>query len=122
MAYYDPDTGKYFAEIMYASRERREEHDCEITRDMYCRLKTFGDDTDNERSIKTAKPDCLLSHNVGKVLTNTHITRQVCGNSWNNDVVSLRAFTATLRKKPEPFPDSMQFIDIQKNARVPIIN
>ncbi|MBQ7714445.1 MAG: hypothetical protein IJT70_01095 [Clostridia bacterium] len=43
MAYYDPDTGKYFAEIMYASRERREEHDCEITRDMYCRLKTFGD-------------------------------------------------------------------------------
>lgn len=72
MAYYDPDTGKYFAEIMYASRERRVEHDCEITRDMYCRLKTFGDDTDNERSIKTAKPDCLLSHNVGKVLTNTH--------------------------------------------------
>ena len=44
MAYYDPDTGKYFAEIMYASRERREEHDCEITRDMYCKLKTFGDD------------------------------------------------------------------------------
>ncbi len=53
---------------------------------------------------------CLLSHNVGKVLTHTYITRQVWGNSWNNDVASLRVFMATLRKKLEPFPDSPQFI------------
>ena len=53
---------------------------------------------------------CLLSHNVGKVLTHTYITRQVWGNSWDNDVASLRVFMATLRKKLEPFPDSPQFI------------
>ncbi|MBP5754233.1 MAG: hypothetical protein J6W93_00140 [Clostridia bacterium] len=54
-AYYDPDTERYFAEIMYTSREGREQYDYEITRDIYDRLGTFGDDTDNERLIKTAK-------------------------------------------------------------------
>ena len=54
-AYYDPDTERYFAEIMYTSREGREQYDYEITRDIYARLGTFGDDTDNERLIKTAK-------------------------------------------------------------------
>ena len=54
-AYYDPDTGRYFAEIMYTSREGREQYDYEITRDIYNRLGTFKDDTDNERLIKTAK-------------------------------------------------------------------
>lgn len=53
---------------------------------------------------------CLLSHNVGKVLTHTYITQQVWGNSWNNDVASLRVFMATLRKKLESFPDSPQYI------------
>ena len=54
-AYYDSDTGRYFAEIMYTSREGREQYDYEITRDVYGRLGTFADDTDNERLIKTAK-------------------------------------------------------------------
>ena len=54
-AYYDPDTGRYFAEIMYTSREGREEYDYEITQDMYARLGTFSDDVENERLIKTAK-------------------------------------------------------------------
>ena len=54
-AYYDPDTGRYFAEIIYTSREGREQYDYEITQDMYNRLGTFKDDTDNERLIKTAK-------------------------------------------------------------------
>ena len=53
---------------------------------------------------------CLLSHNVGKVLTHTYITRQVWGSSWDNDVASLRVFMATLRKKLESFPDSPQYI------------
>ncbi len=52
-AYYDPDTGRYFAEIMYTSREGREQYDYEITKDMYDRLGKFGDDADNERLIKT---------------------------------------------------------------------
>lgn len=54
-AYYDPDTGRYFAEIMYTSREGREQYDYEITKDVFDRLGTFGDDIENERLIKTAK-------------------------------------------------------------------
>lgn len=44
---------------------------------------------------------CLLSRNVGKVLTHTYITQQIWGSSWENDVASLRVFMATLRKKLE---------------------
>ena len=42
---------------------------------------------------------CLLAKNVGKVLTHTYITEHVWGNSWENEVASLRVFMATLRKK-----------------------
>ena len=42
---------------------------------------------------------CLLSRNVGKVLTHTFITQNIWGSSWENDVASLRVFMATLRKK-----------------------
>ena len=54
-AYYDKDTGRYFAEIMYTSREGREQYDYEITRQIYERLGSFNDDIENERLIKTAK-------------------------------------------------------------------
>ena len=53
---------------------------------------------------------CLLSRNVGRVLTHTYITQQIWGSSWENDVASLRVFMATLRKKLEPGPDSPQYI------------
>ena len=42
---------------------------------------------------------CLLSKNVGKVLTHTYITKEIWGSAWDNDVASLRVFMATLRKK-----------------------
>ena len=54
-AFYDPDTNRYFAEIMYTSREGREQYNYEITAEIYGRLGTFADDTENERLIKTAK-------------------------------------------------------------------
>ena len=54
-AYLDPETGRYFAEIMYTSREGREQYDYEITKELFERLGSFCDDTDNERLIKTAK-------------------------------------------------------------------
>ena len=54
-AYYDPETGRYFAEIIYTSREGREQYDYEITADIYSRLGTFADDSDNEELIRTAK-------------------------------------------------------------------
>ncbi len=53
---------------------------------------------------------CLLSRNVGKVLTHTFITQNIWGSSWDNDIASLRVFMATLRKKLEKEPDSPQYI------------
>ena len=53
---------------------------------------------------------CLLSKNVGKVLTHTYITQQIWGSSWENDIASLRVFMATLRKKLERGKDGQQYI------------
>ena len=53
---------------------------------------------------------CLLSKNVGKVLTHTYITQQIWGSSWENDIASLRVFMATLRKKLERGKDGPQYI------------
>lgn len=53
---------------------------------------------------------CLMSQNVGKVLTHTYITQKIWGSSWDNDVASLRVFMATLRKKIECKPNSPQYI------------
>ncbi len=53
---------------------------------------------------------CLLSKNVGKVLTHTFITQSIWGSSWDNDIASLRVFMATLRKKLEKDVDSPQYI------------
>lgn len=53
---------------------------------------------------------CLLSHNIGKVLTHTYITMQIWGSSRENDIASLRVFMATLRKKLEPEKTSPQYI------------
>ena len=53
---------------------------------------------------------CLMSKNVGKVLTHTYITQKIWGGSRENDVASLRVFMTTLRKKIESEPDSPQYI------------
>lgn len=53
---------------------------------------------------------CLLSQNIGKVLTHTFITQSIWGRSWDNDVASLRVFMAALRKKLESDANSMQYI------------
>ena len=53
---------------------------------------------------------CLLSQNVGKVLTHTFITQNIWGAAWESNVASLRVFMATLRKKIEIEPDSQQYI------------
>ncbi len=54
-AYHDPDTKRYFAEIIYTSREGREQYDYEITKEIFDRLGSFGDDVENERLIRTGK-------------------------------------------------------------------
>ena len=53
---------------------------------------------------------CLLSRNVGKVLTHTFITQKILGAAWESNIASLRVFMATLRKKIEPSADSPQYI------------
>lgn len=44
---------------------------------------------------------CMLSHNCGKVLTHTDITREIWGNSWESTVTTLRTFMASIRRKIE---------------------
>ncbi|NCC06935.1 MAG: response regulator transcription factor [Clostridia bacterium] len=55
---------------------------------------------------------CLLSKNVGKVLTHTYITHEIWGSAWDNDVASLRVFMATLRKKLEKESGSPKYIQM----------
>ena len=54
-AYYDPESNRCFAEIIYTSREGREQYDYEITQAIYDRLGSFSDDYDNEALIRTGK-------------------------------------------------------------------
>ena len=53
---------------------------------------------------------CLLAKNVGKVLTNSYITKMIWGSSWDSDVASLRVFMANLRKKIDGNMDNHQLI------------
>ena len=49
---------------------------------------------------------CLLSRNVGKVLTHKFITQNIWGGSWENNIGTLRVYMATLRRKLESGPDA----------------
>ncbi len=49
---------------------------------------------------------CLLSKDVGKVLTHTYLTDKTWGSSWESDMASLRVHMATRRKKVEKDPDA----------------
>ena len=59
---------------------------------------------------------CLLSKNVGKVLTHTYITKEIWGTTRESDVASLRVFMTTLRKKIEQ--DSVESKYIQTHIGV----
>ena len=70
----------------------------------------YLDDTELHLTPIEYKLLCLLSKNVGKVLTHTYITEHVWGSSFKSDVASLRVFMATLRKKLESAPGAPQQI------------
>lgn len=53
---------------------------------------------------------CLLAKNAGKVLTHTYITKNIWGSTFDSDIISLRVFMATLRRKIEPTADSIKYI------------
>ena len=59
---------------------------------------------------------CLLSKNIGKVLTHTYITMEIWGTTLESDVASLRVFMTTLRKKIEQ--DSVESKYIQTHIGV----
>lgn len=65
---------------------------------------------------------CLLSRNVGKVLTHTYITQQIWGRCSENDIASLRVFMATLRKKLEREKNGMQYIQTHIGIGYRMIN
>lgn len=44
---------------------------------------------------------CLLAKNLGRVLTHTHITKEIWGSFLEGDIASLRVHVATVRKKIE---------------------
>ena len=54
-AFYDPETNRYFAEIMYISREGMEDYKYEITQEIFDKLGSFDDDSDNEELIRTGE-------------------------------------------------------------------
>lgn len=53
---------------------------------------------------------CLLSKNVGKVLTHNFILKEIWKNVLPSDTPSLRVFMATLRKKIEKVPSNPRYI------------
>ena len=64
-AYYDPETKRYFAEIMYISREGMEDYKYEITQGIYDRLGTFGKDSEDEEADQ-AMQKCVKKNNPKK--------------------------------------------------------
>lgn len=53
---------------------------------------------------------CLLAKNIGRVLTNTYITKEIWGSSVEGDIASLRVHIATVRKKIEKADSSNRCI------------
>ena len=53
---------------------------------------------------------CVLSRNVGKVLTRTYILKEVWGSTLESDVASLRVYMTMLRKKIEKDPAEPKYI------------
>lgn len=53
---------------------------------------------------------CLLSHNVGKVLTHPFILHEIWGSNLENDITTLRVNMATLRKKIEADTSNPRYI------------
>ncbi len=56
---------------------------------------------------------CLLSQNVGRVLTQSVLTQKIWGSSYSSHVLTLRTFMATLRKKLSAFSGGENYIVTQ---------
>ncbi len=56
---------------------------------------------------------CLLSQNVGRVLSYNVITQKIWGSSFSSQVMTLRTFMATLRKKLDAFGEAGSLLQTQ---------
>lgn len=65
---------------------------------------------------------CMLAQNIGKVLTHTFITKEIWGNSWDNNIMTLRTFMTTLRKKIEKTPDLPEYIHTHTGVGYRMVN
>ena len=104
-AYYDPDTKRFFAEILYTSREGREQYNYELTRELYDRLGTFGDDTDNERLIKTAK----LTYSFENTMYGTLGPERVVWDEEANEAMQTAEEKQKKKRKRQHDPDHRRF-------------
>ena len=89
---YNNDTKLNFAEIMYTSREGREQYDYEISKDIYARLGTFSDAVDNERLIKTAKSIYSFEHTMYGTLEPERTV-------WDKEAMQSEQTTVSYRRK-----------------------
>ena len=70
----------------------------------------YVDDNEIHLTPNEYKLICLLSNNVGKVLTHKYILNQIWGSAFDSDVASLRVYMATLRKKIEKDTEHPEYI------------
>lgn len=67
----------------------------------YAANSVFVDDVEIHLTPLEYKLLCLLSHNVGKVLTHNYILQEIWASDFESTTQSLRVFMAALRKKIE---------------------
>ena len=82
-AYFDAESGRYFARIMYISHEGLEEYRYELTQEIYDRLGTFAEDVENERLIKT----CEMAYSFEDTMYGTLGPERTVWNEEANDAM-----------------------------------
>lgn len=109
-AYYDSETNRYFAEIIYTSREGREQYDYEITKEIFDRLGSFGEDYENERLIRTAK----ITYSFENTMYGTLGPERTV---WDEEAVAAMKNTVEKQKDEETGKKNQKAIKKQKKSK-----
>lgn len=99
--------------IGFLSGFSNEENNCFINGDLkidFMAAGVFVGDKEIHLTPMEFKLLALLAKNIGKVLSYKYITNEIWGNSWDNDVASLRVFMTNLRKKIKKEPNEPKYI------------
>ena len=76
----------------------------------YAANTVFVDETEIHLTPMEYKLLCLLSHNVGKVLTHNYILKKIWASDFESTTQSLRVFMGALRKKIERNPSEPELL------------